>query len=55
MKKIKWLGPERVIPRHGVANTDDEKTLPDSLADNFIAQGLCEEVTKPVKKKEGAK
>jgi hypothetical protein len=39
MKQVEWLSPERVIPDHGVATTGQLISLPDDLADKFIAQG----------------
>ena len=39
MKQVEWLSPERVIPSCGVAATGQLISLPDDLADKFIAQG----------------
>lgn len=39
MKQVEWLSPERVIPSCGVAATGQLISLPDGLADAFIAQG----------------
>lgn len=39
MKQVEWLSPERVIPSCGVATTGQLISLPDDLADAFIAQG----------------
>lgn len=39
MKQVEWLSPERVIPSCGVATTGQLISLPDDLADKFIAQG----------------
>lgn len=38
-KQVEWLSPERVIPSCGVATTGQLISLPDDLADKFIAQG----------------
>lgn len=39
MKQVEWLSTERVIPSCGVATTGQLISLPDDLADKFIAQG----------------
>ena len=39
MKQVEWLSPERIIPSCGVATTGQLISLPDDLADKFIAQG----------------
>lgn len=39
MKQVEWLSPECVIPSYGVATTGQLISLPDDLADKFIAQG----------------
>lgn len=49
MKTIIWTGEDRMIPYYGVGEKGKEKTLPESMADNFIEQGLAE--LKTAKKK----
>ena len=39
MKQVEWLSPERIIPSCGVASPGALISLPDELADKFIAQG----------------
>ena len=39
MKQVEWLSPERIIPSCGVAAPGVLISLPDDLADKFIAQG----------------
>lgn len=44
MKKVNWIGEERMIPGYGMGIKGEEKVLPVNIADSFIEQGLAEEV-----------
>ena len=48
MKTVKWLSSERIIPNCGVAIPGQEITLPDVVADCFIAQGEAVKIEEPV-------
>lgn len=41
MKKIRWIGPDRLIPPYGAIQPGDERELPDAVADSFVAQKLA--------------
>jgi len=41
MKKITWLGEDRVIPKYGSVTKGSEISLPAYIADSFIKQKLA--------------
>ena len=43
MKSVVWLGPESILPDHGVVKTGERKELPAETADKYIAQGEARE------------
>ncbi len=48
--KIKWIGKRRLVPRLGILQENDERTIPDDIAKALIKQGLAEPVTYNKKK-----
>ena len=44
MKRVNWVGDERIIPNYGIATAGQTLTLPDKKADSFVRQGLAEYV-----------
>lgn len=43
VKDIIWVGGKRTLPNFGSVEYGQVKTLPVSLADNYIKQGLAED------------
>ena len=44
-KTVKWTGFTCVLPDYGVATTNEEITLPTTVADFFVESGKAEEIT----------
>lgn len=40
--KIKWIGPNRIIPGHGIGETGELIEVPEAMARSFISQKLAE-------------
>jgi hypothetical protein len=53
--KIKWIGPERVIPKIGIFNNGDVREVDNQTARDLIGQGLAMRYTKPKAKKSKTK
>lgn len=43
-KRVRWIGPERILPNLGRAVEGREMELPVIKAASFIAQGLAEPI-----------
>jgi len=42
MKTILWTGEHRIIPGYSVATRGQLITIPDSMADSYIEQGMAQ-------------
>jgi hypothetical protein len=48
--KIKWTDGLRLVPGVGTLDRDDERDIPDEIAQALIKQGQAEKVTKKPRK-----
>ena len=39
--KIKWTGPQRLVPKVGILNTNDIRDIQDDIAKGLIDAGLA--------------
>ena len=51
MKKVIWIGPERIVPGLGKLTQGSEREMQDAQADSYVAQGLVEYAAKPTSTK----
>lgn len=49
MTKIRWTGPERVVPTLGVLTTGDIREVQEHVAKSLIYQGLAVRAEQPKK------
>lgn len=44
MKKVTWVGEDRMVPSVGIGTKGVDLTMPDDMADSYIKQGLAKDI-----------
>ena len=51
MKTYIWIGPKRLVPRHGILDEGDEIALDKTEAGSLLKQGLVKDLLKKIRTK----